>query len=312
MEAPVVSPTVRVSGPGTAGEKNRPSFYWDSHRRQVRRGVAYCRKGLKKDLELLPHTPHQLLQKELLQQHQRSNVLTWVWRSSKNFFSSRSGRMKWKHQHSLLKNINTPISYIYKQLWEWAPKKEEKGPSLIQKREGICRVEAEIQERRNKFLPQQTNERRVVFNLAAKYTAYADDVSVLVTNNAGVVEVRKDIGRYDVVTGAKINHEKLVGLRLNSLKGFAISDYFSCRDGPCKILGVWFGPNLLLEKNWSEVLEKVVPATDLWLRTRLTLKGRTEVYGSHIFFWSFIDFQYFFSHAPSYSTWKESCSSLFE
>ena len=47
----------------------------------------------------------------------------------------------------------------------------------------------------------------------ARYTAYADDVSVLVTNSAKVEEVNKEIGRYEAVTGAKINREKSVGLR---------------------------------------------------------------------------------------------------
>ena len=32
-----------------------------------------------------------------------------------------------------------------------------------------------------------------------------------------------------------------------------------------------------METNWSEVLEKVVAATELWLRRRLSLKGRAEV-----------------------------------
>ena len=35
--------------------------------------------------------------------------------------------------------------------------------------------------------------------------------------------------------------------------------------------------------NWSEVLEKVVAATELWLRRRLSLKGRAEVCSSHIY-----------------------------
>ena len=106
----------------------------------------------------------------------------------------------------------------------------------------------------------------------ARYTAYADVVSVLITSSAEVEEVSKEIGRYEAVTGAKINREKSVGLRLGSLKG-----PFIWKDDPCKILGVWFGPDLQLEKNWSEVLEKVVAATELWLRRRLSLKRRAEV-----------------------------------
>ena len=45
----------------------------------------------------------------------------------------------------------------------------------------------------------------------ARYTAYADDVSVLVTSSAEVEEVSKEIRRYEAVTGAKINHEKSIG-----------------------------------------------------------------------------------------------------
>ena len=83
----------------------------------------------------------------------------------------------------------------------------------------------------------------------ARYTAYADDVSVLVTSSAEVEEVSKEIGRYEAVTGAKINREKSVGLRLGSWKGCALPGPFIWKDGPCKILGVWFGPDLQLEKN---------------------------------------------------------------
>ena len=54
------------------------------------------------------------------------------------------------------------------------------------------------------------------FNEVARYTAYADDVSVLVTSSAEVEEVSKEIGRYEAVSGAKINHEKSVGLRVGS------------------------------------------------------------------------------------------------
>ena len=86
----------------------------------------------------------------------------------------------------------------------------------------------------------------------ARYTAYTDDVSVLVTSSAEVEEVSKEIGRYETLTGAKINREKSVGLRLGSWKGSALPGSFIWNDGLCKILG----PDLQLEKNWSEVLEK--------------------------------------------------------
>ena len=72
-------------------------------------------------------------------------------------------------------------------------------------------------------------------------------------------------------------------MRLGSWKGCALPGPFIWKDGPCKILGVWFGPDLQLEKNWSEVLEKVVAATEFWLQRRLSLEGRAEVCCSHIY-----------------------------
>ena len=117
----------------------------------------------------------------------------------------------------------------------------------------------------------------------ARYTAYADDVTLLVTSSAEVEEVSKEIGRYETVTGARINREKSVGLRLGSWKGCALPGPFSWTDGSCKILGVWFGPDLQLEKNWSEVLEKVVATIGIWSRRGLYLKSRVEVCSSHIY-----------------------------
>ena len=90
----------------------------------------------------------------------------------------------------------------------------------------------------------------------ARYTAYADVVSVLIMSSAEVEEVSKEIGRYEAVTRAKINREKSIGLRLGSWKVCALPGPFIWRDSPCKIFSVWFGPDLQLEKNWSEVLEK--------------------------------------------------------
>ena len=117
----------------------------------------------------------------------------------------------------------------------------------------------------------------------AKYTAYTDDVSMLVMSSAKVEEVSNEIGRYKAVAGAKINRKKSVSLRLGSWKGCALPGPFIWKNGPFKILGIWFGPDLQLEKNWLEVLEKVVAAMELWLHRWLSLKGRAEVCCSHIY-----------------------------
>ena len=73
-------------------------------------------------------------------------------------------------------------------------------------------------------------------------------------------------------------------VQLSLWKSCALPGPFSWEDGSCKILGVWFSPNLQLEKNWLKVLEKVVATTDLWLHRWLSLNGWAEVCISHIYY----------------------------
>ena len=58
---------------------------------------------------------------------------------------------------------------------------------------------------------------------------------------------------------------------------------FRWSDGPIRILGVWFGPDLQLERNWSEVHAKVNAQVGIWLSRRLSLKGRAEACAAYVF-----------------------------
>ena len=115
----------------------------------------------------------------------------------------------------------------------------------------------------------------------SRYIAYIDDISVLLTSTGEVDQVSKEIGGYEVMTGAEINREKSVSMQLGSWKDWDLPGPFIWRDGQCQLLGVWFGADFQLEKHWSLVLEKVVVATELWLHRGLSLKGRAELCGSH-------------------------------
>ena len=53
----------------------------------------------------------------------------------------------------------------------------------------------------------------------ARHTAYTDDVIVFVRSRAEVVEISKEIWRYEVVTEAKTCREKSVGLQFGSSNG---------------------------------------------------------------------------------------------
>lgn len=75
------------------------------------------------------------------------------------------------------------------------------------------------------------------------------------------IEVGKEIRMYETVIGTKIKRDKAVGLWLGLWT-----------DGSCKIIVVWFSPNLQLEENWSDVMVKVVVMVNLWLPRNFSLK----------------------------------------
>ena len=110
----------------------------------------------------------------------------------------------------------------------------------------------------------------------ARISAYADDITVFVSSRLDILAVKKAVERYEKVAGAKVNFDKSEGLRLGAWKkGGLLPGPFRWSDGPVHILGVWFGPDLQLERNWSEVRAKVEAQVGAWLR-RLSLKGRAE------------------------------------
>ena len=118
----------------------------------------------------------------------------------------------------------------------------------------------------------------------AKVSAYADDVTVFVSRGEDIVAVKEALARYEFVTGAKINCEKSEGVRLGLWRSASpLPGPFSLGNGPIKILGVWFGPDLQIEKNWSEVQTKVETRIREWFRRRLSLKGRAEACATYIF-----------------------------
>ena len=96
--------------------------------------------------------------------------------------------------------------------------------------------------------------------------------------------MKEAVARYEKVAGAKVNFDKSEGLRLGSWWGsVSLPGPFRWSDGPVRILRVWFGPGLQLERNWFEVRAKVEAQVATWLRRRLSLKDRAEVCAVHIF-----------------------------
>ena len=128
--------------------------------------------------------------------------------------------------------------------------------------------------------------RRVSFagRIRALVSAYAADTTVFVSRRLDILAEKKAIEKYEEVAGAKINFDKSEGLRLGAWReAVPLPGPFHWSNRPVRILGVWFGLDLQLERNWSKVWAKVEAQVGTWLRRQLSLKGRAEVCAEYIF-----------------------------
>ena len=121
-------------------------------------------------------------------------------------------------------------------------------------------------------------------SLAARVSAFADDITVFVSRRLDIKAVKEAVVEYERIAGAKVNFDKSEGLRLGAWRGSnTLPGPFRLSDGPIRILGVWFGPDLQLERNRSEVHAKVNAQVGIWLSRRLSLKGRAEACATYVF-----------------------------
>ena len=108
--------------------------------------------------------------------------------------------------------------------------------------------------------------------------------SVFVSRLQDKEAVKEAVVEYERIAGAKVNFDKSEGLRLGAWRGSnTLPGPFRWSDGPIRILGVWFGPDLQLEWNWSEVHAKVNAQVGIWLLRRVSLKGRAEACAAYVF-----------------------------
>ena len=123
-----------------------------------------------------------------------------------------------------------------------------------------------------------------VSSFAARVSAFADDITVFVSCRLDINAVKEAVVEYERIAGAKVNFDKSEGLRLGAWRGSnTLPGPFRWSDGPIRIFGVWFGPDLQLERNWSEVQTKLNAQVGIWLSRRLSLKGRAEACATYVF-----------------------------
>ena len=118
--------------------------------------------------------------------------------------------------------------------------------------------------------------------LRAKVSAYADDITVFVSRWSDIEAVKKAVERHEEVACANINFDKSDWLSAWR-GGVPLLGPFCWSDGPVHIFGVWFGPGLQLERNWSEVRAKVEVQVGTWHRRCLSLNSRAEVCTVYVF-----------------------------
>ena len=118
-----------------------------------------------------------------------------------------------------------------------------------------------------------------VVHLAARVSAFADDVTVFVSHRQDIEAVKEAVVECQRIAEAKFNFDKSEGLHLGAWRGSnSLPGPFCWSGGPIRIIGVWFWPDLQLERNWSVVHAKVNAQVEIWLSRRLSLKGRVEAY----------------------------------
>ena len=120
--------------------------------------------------------------------------------------------------------------------------------------------------------------------LTARVSAFADDITVFVSRRLDIKAVKKAVGEYERIAGAKVNFDKSEGLQLGSWRGSdTLPGPFRWSGGRVCIVGVWFGPDLQLERYWSEVQVKVNAQVGIGLSMRLSLKSRAEACAVYVF-----------------------------
>ena len=119
--------------------------------------------------------------------------------------------------------------------------------------------------------------------LTTRVSALAN-ITVFVSRHLDIKAVKKAVGEYERIAGVKVNFDKSESLRLGAWRGNdTVPGPFRWSDGPVRILGVWFGSDLQLERNWSEVQGKVDAQVGTWLSRRLSLKGRVAECAMFVF-----------------------------
>lgn len=116
----------------------------------------------------------------------------------------------------------------------------------------------------------------------AKISMYADDTTLILSDDRSIVKSFEMIERYGRASGAKLNQQKSHGVYLGKWK--------DKRNGPvdiawvnsAKILGINFGYKEPHQQNWEAKIKQLENGIKEWNECDLTMKGRVTVANTYI------------------------------
>ena len=129
-----------------------------------------------------------------------------------------------------------------------------------------------------------------VFDHSFLLTSYADDTTFFVDNLVSAEEIFNTFSTFSNFSGLKINKKKCeiagIGAKRGVLAALSGVKNINLNEQAIKILGVHFSYNkqVLLEKNFLEVVKKMEGVVACWRWRNLTLLGKIALFKSLVFF----------------------------
>lgn len=107
---------------------------------------------------------------------------------------------------------------------------------------------------------------------------YADDATIVITQNRCFKEVIKEIADYELASGAKVNYKKTKGLWLGRWRGRSDSPMgITWTVGNVKTLGIYFGNDNPATHTFNDILPKVRRSMNYWKQFKLCKFAKSRV-----------------------------------
>ena len=118
------------------------------------------------------------------------------------------------------------------------------------------------------------------------YTAYADDTTFFLKNEASIIEIIKTVDEFSKYSGLKANKSKCEIAGIGVLKGVKVAlcgmKNIDLNNETVKILGIHFSYNKKLEQeeNFISHITKIENILKIWRMRKLTIEGKITVFKS--------------------------------